>query len=49
MSFLIEHVLQRMSTITSKDFSTDRNSCTLDPEKHGDDSNLRSEVKGGCC
>ena len=49
MSFLIEHVLQRMSTITSKDFSTDRNSVTLDPSKHEDDTNLRQEVKGGCC
>ena len=47
MSFLIEHVIQRMSTITSKDFTTDRNSVNLDPKKHED--NIRPEAKGGCC
>ena len=50
MSFLIEHILQRLSTITSKDFSTDRNSVTLDPTKHENVNNLREQQqKGGCC
>ena len=48
MSFLIEHVIQRMSTITSKDFTTDRNSVNLDPSKHQNDDNIRGN-KGGCC
>ena len=34
MSFLIENIIQRLSTITSKDLSPDRNSVTLDPSKH---------------
>ena len=50
MSFLIEHILQRLSTITSKDFSTDRNSVTLDPTKHENVNNLREQQQHqGCC
>ena len=49
MSFLIEHIIQRLSTITSKEFSTDRNSVTLDPSKHEQVENIRSQQKGGCC
>ena len=51
MSFLIEHIIQRMSTITSKEFTTDRSSVTLDPKKHEDVDNLRQPGggKGGCC
>ena len=49
MSFLIEHVIQRMSTITSKDFSTDRNSVTLDPSRHENQEALRGQQGGGGC
>ena len=49
MSFLIEHILQRMSTISSKDMSPDRNSCTLDPSKHEKQEIIREQQKGGCC
>ena len=36
--------------MTSKDFSTDRNSVTLDPTKHENVNNLREQQqKGGCC
>ena len=49
MSFLIEHIIQRMSTITSKDFTTDRNSVTLDPQKHENVDNLRANSGGGGC
>ena len=49
MSYLIENILQRLSTITSKDFTTDRNSVTLDPSKHENVDNLRAQQKGGCC
>ena len=49
MSFLIEHILQRMSTITAKEFTTDRNSVTLDPSKHEQVDNLRTKPGGGCC
>jgi len=49
MSFLIEHILQRLSTISSKDLSPDRNSVTLDPSKHENVDNIRAQQKGGCC
>ena len=49
MSYLIEHVLQKMNSITSKDFTTDRNSVTLDPSKHEQVDNLRTQPGGGCC
>ena len=49
MSFLIEHILQRMSTITAKEFTTDRNSVTLDPSKHENVDKIREGQKGGCC
>ena len=49
MSYLIEHILQRMSTISAKDFSPDRNSCTLDPSKHEKSDIIREQQKGGCC
>ena len=49
MSYLIEHILQRMSTITSKEFTTDRNSVTLVPSKHEKIDQIRDENKGGCC
>jgi hypothetical protein len=49
MSYLIEHVLQKMNSITSKDFTTDRNSVTLDPSKHEQVDNLRTKPGGGCC
>ena len=49
MKFLIEHVLQRMSTINAKEFTNDRNSVNLDPSKHKDADNIREQQKGGCC
>ena len=49
MSYLIEIILQRLSAVSSKDFSTDRNSVTLDPSKHEDVDNLRTRQKTGCC
>ena len=49
MSYLIEHVLQRMSTITSQEFTTDRKSVTLDPSKHENQDNIRSQQNGGGC
>ena len=49
MSYLIEHVLQKMNSITSKDFTTDRNSVTLDPSKHEQVDNLRTQPGSGCC
>ena len=49
MSFLIENIIQRLSTITSKDLSPDRNSVTLDPSKHEKVDNIRDQQKGGCC
>ena len=49
MSYLIEHVLQRMSTITSQEFTTDRKSATLDPSKHANQENIRSQQNGGGC
>ena len=32
-----------------KDFTTDRNSVTLDPSKHEQVDNLRTKPGGGCC
>ena len=49
MKFLIEHVLQRMSTISSKEFTNDRTSVNLDPSKHQKVDNYRQQQKGGCC
>ena len=49
MSYLIEHILQRMSTISAKDFTTDRNSCNLDPSKHEKSDIIREQQKAGCC
>ena len=49
MKYLIESILKRMSKITSNDFSPDRISCTLDPSKHNNNANLRSQQKGECC
>ena len=49
MSYLIEVILQRLSAVSSKDFSTDRNSVTLDPSKHEDVDNIRNQQNKGCC
>ena len=49
ISYLIDVILQRLSAVSSKDFSTDRNSVTLDPSKHEDVDNLRTRQKTGCC
>lgn len=49
MSFLIEHIVERMKAVSSKDFSPDRNSCTLDPQKHALQESFRQEKSGGCC
>ena len=49
MKFLIEHVLQRMSTINAKEFTNDRTSVNLDPSKHQNADNIREQQKGGCC
>ena len=49
MSYLIEHILQRMSTISAKDFTTDRNRCNLDPSKHEKSDIIREQQKAGCC
>lgn len=49
MSFLIETVLDRMSKISSKEFTPDRRTVTLDPEKHENNDNYRQQQKSGCC
>ena len=49
MSFLIETVLDRMSKISSKEFTPDRKTVTLDPEKHENNDNYRQQQKSGCC
>ena len=49
MSFLIENVLSRMSKVSSKEFTTDRKSLTLDPSKHEDTDVYRQQQKSGCC
>ncbi len=50
MSFLIENILQRMSAITSKEFTTDRTSANLDPSKHQNIDKYRGQkTGGGCC
>ena len=48
MNYLIDNVLQRMSAVTSKEFTQDRTSVTLDPSKHENQNNIRQQ-KGGCC
>lgn len=49
MSYLIEHIIKRMQAVTSKELTPDRNSCTLDPEKHVLQESFRQEKSGGCC
>ena len=49
MSFLIENILERMSKINSKDFSSDRKTVTLDPDKHENVDSIRQQQKSGCC
>ena len=49
MSFLIETVLDRMSKMSSKEFTPDRRTVTLDPEKHENNDNYRQQQKSGCC
>lgn len=49
MNYLIDNVLQRMSAVTSKEFTQDRTSVTLDPSKHENQNNIRGQQKGGCC
>ena len=49
MSFLIENILERLSKINAKDFTTDRKTVTLDPEKHENVDNIRQQQKSGCC
>ncbi len=49
MTFLIENILERMKNVSSKEFTTDRKSVTLDPEKHQNNDNIRQQQKSGCC
>lgn len=49
MNFLIDNVLQRLNAVTSKEFTQDRTSVTLDPSKHENQNNIRGQQKGGCC
>ena len=49
MTFLIENILERMKSVSSQEFTTDRKSVTLDPEKHKDNDNIRQQQKSGCC
>ena len=50
MNYLIDNVLQRLSAVTSKEFTQDRTSVTLDPTKHENQNNIRGQQqKSGCC
>lgn len=49
MSYLVDTILNKMKALSSQDFTPDRTSCTLDPTKHAQNDNIRSQQKGGCC
>ena len=50
MTYLVENILNKMKKLSSQDFNPDRTSCTLDPSKHQEKDNIRSQQKsGGCC
>ena len=49
MKYLIETVIDRMSKVSSKEFTTDRKSVTLIPEKHENNDRYRQQQKSGCC
>ena len=50
MASLIENILDRMKKVSSKEFTNDRKSVTLDPEKHeNNDSYRQQQQKSGCC
>ena len=49
MSYLIENILQRMITISSKDFTTDRKIYNIEPSKHEKSGIIREQQKAGFC
>ncbi len=49
MAFLIDNILERLSSISSNDFKPDNNSLALDPSKHEAVESFRIEKQKGCC
>lgn len=49
MAFLIDNILERLSSISSSDFKPDNNSLALDPSKHEAVDSFRIEKQKGCC
>ena len=48
MSYLIEHIIERLKNISEKDIANDRKSIVLEPEKHANNDKYRHK-KSGCC
>ena len=49
MSYLVDTILSKMKALSSQDFTQERTSCKLDPTKHAQSENIRSQQKSGCC
>ena len=50
MSYLIDHILEKIKNISSKDMTTtNRRTLSLEPEKHENNDSIRQQQKSGCC
>ena len=49
MSNLIDNILEKLKNLSVKDLENDKQSVTLEPEKHENNSNARQQNKTKCC
>ena len=49
MSNLIDNILEKLKNLYIKDLENDKQSVTLEPEKHENNSNARQQNKTKCC
>ena len=49
MSYLINHILEKIKNLSSKDMTTDRRTLTLEPEKQENNDDIRKQQKSRCC
>ena len=49
MANLNDYGSNNLKKVSSKEFTNDRKSVTLDPEKHENNDSYRQQQKSGCC
>ena len=49
MSYLIDNILDKLKNLSGKDIANDKQSLTLEPEKHENNDNVRQQKKSKCC